>query len=50
MLRCPSCGSPEIFPVAGGYIGQVYICHACKYRGSFVVEVDDDDEPDRDGD
>ena len=49
MLRCPSCNSSEIFPVAGGYIGQVYLCKACGYRGSFVLEVDDD-ECDRDRD
>jgi transposase-like protein len=49
MLRCPSCGSSEIYPVVGGYIGQVYLCKACRYRGSLVVEVDED-EPEREGD
>jgi transposase-like protein len=44
MLRCPVCKSREIYPVVGGYIGQVYFCKDCKYRGSFVLEVDD--EPD----
>lgn len=41
MLMCPVCKSHDIFPVAGGYIGQVYLCKNCKYRGSFVLEVDD---------
>jgi len=42
MLCCPVCKSREIFPVAGGYMGQVYLCKNCGYRGSFVLEVDDD--------
>jgi transposase-like protein len=42
MLCCPVCKSRDIFPVAGGYIGQVYLCKSCRYRGSFVLEVDDD--------
>jgi transposase-like protein len=42
MLCCPVCKSRDIFPVAGGYIGQVYLCKNCKYRGSFVLEVDND--------
>jgi transposase-like protein len=45
MLCCPSCKSRDIFPVAGGYMGQVYLCKSCKYRGSFVLEVDDDELP-----
>jgi transposase-like protein len=47
MLRCPSCGSTEIYPVAGGYIGQVYLCKACRYRGSLVLE-EEDEPPGRD--
>ncbi len=43
MLYCPVCKSHDIFPVAGGYIGQVYVCKSCKYRGSFVLEADDTD-------
>ena len=42
MLYCPSCKSQEIFAVAGGYMGQVYLCKNCGYRGSFVLEIDDD--------
>jgi transposase-like protein len=44
MIYCPVCKSPDIFPVAGGYIGQVYLCKACKYRGSFVLEADEPDD------
>jgi len=42
MLYCPVCKSRNIFPAAGGYIGQVYVCKDCRYRGSFVLEVDND--------
>jgi transposase-like protein len=41
MLYCPACKSHEIYAVAGGYIGQVYLCKDCGYRGSFVLEIDD---------
>jgi hypothetical protein len=41
MLCCPVCKSRDIFPVAGGYMGQVYLCKSCRYRGSFVLEIDD---------
>lgn len=47
MLMCPVCKSHDIFPVAGGYIGQVYLCKNCKYRGSFVLEVDDPVGPEK---
>ena len=43
MLYCPNCKSDQIFPVAGGYIGQVYLCKKCGYRGSFVLETDIED-------
>jgi C4-type Zn-finger protein len=45
MLQCPVCKSRDIFAVAGGYIGQVYLCKNCRYRGSFVLETDEGDEP-----
>ncbi len=45
MFYCPSCKSQEIFPVVGGYIGQVYLCKDCGYRGSFVLEIDDTETP-----
>jgi len=40
MFYCPVCKSQEIFPVAGGYVGQVYLCKDCGYRGSFMLEID----------
>jgi len=40
MFYCPRCKSGEIYPVVGGYIGQVYLCKKCGYRGSFVLETD----------
>ncbi len=43
MFFCPACKSQEIYAVAGGYIGQVYLCKDCGYRGSFVLEVDEED-------
>jgi len=42
MLYCPVCKSHDIFPVVGGYMGQVYVCKSCKYRGSFVLETDEE--------
>ncbi|MDD1684369.1 MAG: hypothetical protein LUQ19_00610 [Methanoregula sp.] len=41
MWYCPICKSQEIFPVVGGYYGQIYLCKDCGYRGSFVLEIDD---------
>ena len=41
MYYCPVCKSQEIFPVMGGYVGSVYLCKDCGYRGSFVLEIDD---------
>ncbi|HOT93984.1 MAG TPA: hypothetical protein PK089_02195 [Methanoregulaceae archaeon] len=48
MFRCPSCGSRDIYPVAGGYLGSIYLCHACGYRGSLVIEDDPPDGEERD--
>jgi transposase-like protein len=50
MLYCPSCKSDQIFAVAGGYIGQVYLCKKCGYRGSFVLDADSppgDEKPEK---
>ena len=44
MIFCPVCKSSEIYPVAGGYLGQVYLCKACSYRGSFVLTTDEKDD------
>ncbi|HOT03670.1 MAG TPA: hypothetical protein PK069_05790 [Methanolinea sp.] len=38
MLRCPSCGSRDVYCVVGGYIGQIYRCKSCGYRGSLIME------------
>ncbi|MBP1928118.1 DNA-directed RNA polymerase subunit RPC12/RpoP [Methanolinea mesophila] len=43
MLRCPVCGSTTIYPVTGGVFGQIYRCKECGYRGSFVLETEDED-------
>jgi len=40
ILCCPECQSTEVYEVAGGYVGQVYRCKKCGYRGSFVLEID----------
>jgi transposase-like protein len=50
MLRCPTCGSTDLYEVLGGYAGTMYRCKRCGYTGSFVVEseeelpLQDDDE------
>lgn len=49
MLYCPACRSQEIYAVAGGYIGQVYLCKDCGYRGSFVLEIDEAAAPGQEG-
>jgi transposase-like protein len=43
ILCCPVCQSTEVYEVAGGYVGQVYRCKKCGYRGSFVLEIDEKD-------
>ncbi|HIH70037.1 transposase [Methermicoccus shengliensis] len=40
-LRCPVCGSTEIYEIAGGYMGNVYRCKHCGYVGAFVVEANE---------
>jgi transposase-like protein len=40
ILRCPQCGSPDILPVGGMILGQVYHCPKCDYVGSLVLETD----------
>jgi transposase-like protein len=47
MIVCPVCQSPEIYAIVGGYIGQLYRCKSCGYRGSFVLEIDKPEEKDR---
>ena len=43
ILCCPECQSTEVYEVAGGYVGQVYRCKKCGYRGSFVLEIDEEE-------
>jgi hypothetical protein len=43
ILCCPECKSIEVYEVAGGCVGQVYRCKKCGYRGSFVLEIDEDE-------
>ncbi len=38
MLRCPNCGSRSVYQIAGGYLGQIYRCKSCGYRGSLIME------------
>ncbi len=45
MFRCPSCGSSEVYRVAGGCLGELYRCKKCGYTGAFIVEVDYDRAP-----
>ncbi|HRD25839.1 MAG: hypothetical protein WBJ51_07680 [Methanoculleus sp.] len=40
MLHCPVCNSTDVWPVTGGYIGFLYRCKRCGYRGALVVEYD----------
>jgi transposase-like protein len=47
MIRCPVCKSDEIYAIVGGYIGQIYRCKSCGYRGSLVVECRDEKGRDR---
>jgi len=42
MLRCPSCGSRDLFRTIGGYAGSEYRCKKCGYQGTFVVESDEE--------
>ncbi|QSZ66546.1 hypothetical protein RJ40_03035 [Methanofollis aquaemaris] len=45
MLRCPKCGSTDLYQVLGGYAGTRYRCKRCGYTGSFVVESDEELPP-----
>jgi len=44
MIRCPVCGSSEIYKIVGGYIGEIYRCKKCGYSGAFIIEMDEDSE------
>ncbi|MDD1663475.1 MAG: hypothetical protein LUQ60_06995 [Methanomicrobiales archaeon] len=49
MLCCPRCGGTGIFLETGGYTGTIYRCKKCGYRGSFIVEIEDDRDRTGDG-
>ena len=42
MLCCPKCRSIEVYEDLGGYTGTIYRCKKCGYRGSFIVEIEDE--------
>ncbi|TAJ44803.1 IS1 family transposase [Methanofollis fontis] len=42
MLRCPQCGSTDLYTMIGGYGGFRYRCKQCGYIGSFVLESDEE--------
>jgi transposase-like protein len=44
MIRCPVCGSSDIYTIVGGYIGEIYRCKKCGYSGAFVIETDEDSQ------
>ncbi|WP_067049507.1 hypothetical protein [Methanofollis ethanolicus] len=50
MLRCPKCGSIDLYEVLGGYAGTMYRCKRCGYTGSFVVESEEELPPPPDED
>ena len=49
MLCCPRCGGTGIFLETGGYTGTIYRCKKCGYRGSFIVEIENDRDRTGDG-
>jgi transposase-like protein len=44
MIRCPVCGSSDLYTIVGGYIGEIYRCKKCGYSGAFVIETDEDSQ------
>ncbi|MDD4254141.1 MAG: hypothetical protein PHP59_02065 [Methanofollis sp.] len=49
MLRCPTCGSTDLYQVLGGYAGTMYRCKRCGYTGSFVIESEEELPPPDEG-
>ena len=39
---CPNCGKSDLYIETGGIMGDVYHCKNCDYRGSFVIEGEED--------
>ena len=48
VLKCPMCGSNDLYFESGGITGYVYHCKNCDYVGAFVVEEDMEWEEDVD--
>ncbi|MCE5296146.1 MAG: hypothetical protein LLG16_03465 [Euryarchaeota archaeon] len=49
VLKCPVCGSADLYYENAMITGVVYHCKKCGYVGSFVVEEDyDEDELEED--
>lgn len=44
MIRCPVCGSTEIYRPVGGVLGEIYRCKKCGYSGALVIEEDDEQQ------
>ena len=38
IIKCPKCGSTDLYYESGMIAGHVYHCKNCGYIGSFVVE------------
>jgi len=38
VLKCPMCGSTDLYFESGGIAGYVYHCKNCDYIGAFVIE------------
>jgi rubredoxin len=48
MIRCPVCGSRDIYRPVGGVLGEMYRCKKCGYSGAFVIEEDEEPEKKKD--
>jgi transposase-like protein len=44
VLTCPHCGSADLYFEAGLITGQKYHCKRCDYIGSFVIEIEEENE------
>ncbi|RQD83322.1 MAG: hypothetical protein D5R96_03305 [Methanocalculus sp. MSAO_Arc2] len=42
MRRCPQCGSSDLYPATGAYLGALYRCKGCGYQGAFVVDSEEE--------
>ena len=44
MIRCPVCGSRDIYRPVGGVLGEMYRCKKCGYTGALVIETDEEQD------